>query len=88
MGHGGVPVEVERGFDDHEEAIVDEVDFHFEDSDFAYALTDFGPLDFRGVEAAIFGDEFGLVFEVEGLTVAFDGSVVFFDFVSLHSLWV
>jgi len=55
-------------FHDHEETGVEKIDFHIEDAGIANAFEDLGP-DVL-VLFFVFGDESGIVFQVEGETVA------------------
>ena len=74
--HGALPLKVERGFDNHKEARAEDVDFHFKDAHFADAGNDFLPSVFLAVALAVFGNEFGIVAQVQGLAVTLYGTMV------------
>lgn len=74
--HGAVPFEVERSFDNHKEARAEEVDFHFKDTYFADAGNDFLPSVLLAVALAVFGNEFGIVAQIQGLAIALYGTCV------------
>ena len=74
--HSAVPLEVERRFDNHKEARAEEVDFHFKDAHFADAGNDFLPSVLLAVALAVFGNEFGIVAQVQGLAVALYGTLI------------
>ena len=74
--HGAVPLEVEGRFYNHKEARAQEVDFHFKDAHFADSVKDFLPSVFLAVALAVFGNEFGIVAQVQGLAVTLYGTMV------------
>ena len=75
-GHGALPLEVERGLDDHEQTGAEEVDLHLEDTDLADTLHDLFPDVFLAVAATILGNQFGIVAQVERLAISFYGTRV------------
>ena len=74
--HGAVPLKVEGRFYNHKEARAQEVDFHFKDAHFADSVKDFFPSVCLAVALAVFGNEFGIVAQVQGLAVTLYGTMV------------
>ena len=74
--HCRVPLKVEGRFNYHKEARTQDVDFHFKDAHFADSVKDFLPSMFLAVALAVFGNEFGVVAQVQGLAVTLYGTVV------------
>lgn len=78
--HGSIPVEPCRYFNNHKQAGIKQINFHFQDADFANAGGYLRPDGFAAMAATVFGYQLRIVTKLEGaadtfyrLTVLFGG---------------
>ena len=68
-GHGGVPIEVGNGLDNHHKVVVTTIDLHLEDAYLTLPLLYLGPEDLLGVAMAILLDQLRIVGDIQELDI-------------------
>lgn len=82
--HARLPIEIGLGLNNHNKMIFMPINLHFEDSNLALLLDDFGPNSLLRVTITVLSNQFGIPRDVKNLHITLGGPVELFYKFTIH----